>query len=111
MTTWDDLIQRITEQNALALLDEVKGVLRVAWADEDETIQKIILRGIVKLDDLAGIELDYIVQGESRSLLLQYCRYDYNNASEYFEENFQREILRLQLKTGVDQLPTDEEVV
>mgnify|MGYP001071804967 CR=1 FL=1 len=43
------------------------------------------------------------------SLLLDYCRYAYNNASEYFEENFQKEILRLQLKTGVSLLPVKGE--
>ena len=43
------------------------------------------------------------------ALLLDYCRYVYNNASEYFEENFQKEILRLQLKTGVSLLPAEGE--
>lgn len=43
------------------------------------------------------------------ALLLDYCRYVYNNASEYFEENFKKEILRLQLMTGVSLLPVEED--
>lgn len=35
------------------------------------------------------------------SLLLDYCRYAYSNALEYFEENFRAQILRLQLLEGV----------
>ena len=42
------------------------------------------------------------------SLLLDYCRYSYNNASEYFEENFARELLRLQLQVGVSELGVEE---
>jgi len=42
------------------------------------------------------------------SLLLDYCRYVHNNASEYFEENFARELLRLQLQVGVSELGVAE---
>ena len=46
------------------------------------------------------------------SLLLDYCRYVYNNASEYFEENFSKELLRLQLQEGIkamaDEVVSDE---
>ena len=41
------------------------------------------------------------------SLLLDYCRYSYNNASEYFEENFAREILRLQLQVATEEMSAD----
>lgn len=41
------------------------------------------------------------------SLLLDYCRYSYNNASEYFEENFAREILRLQLQVAAEGVSAD----
>lgn len=41
------------------------------------------------------------------SLLLDYCRYSYNNASEYFEENFAREILRLQLQVAAEGMSAD----
>ena len=86
------------------MLQEVKDYLKITWDDEDANLQGIIDRGQAKLNDLVGTELNYEISGQAQSLLLDYCRYTYNNASEYFEENYQKEILRLQLKVGIEQL-------
>jgi hypothetical protein len=84
------------------MLEEVKKYLGVTWDDEDAKIQNIIDRGKKRLEGLTGGTLDFTSPGLPKDLLLNYCRYDYNNAVEYFEENFQAEILRLQLNTGVE---------
>lgn len=86
------------------MLEEVKSRLRITWDDEDDLLEGIIEQGEYYLDDLTGVELDYEKNGQARSLLFEYCRYAYNNALEYFEENFSSEILRLQLQVGVDEL-------
>ncbi|MFW6121842.1 MAG: head-tail connector protein [Petrotogales bacterium] len=86
------------------MLEEVKNYLKVTWDDEDDNIQNIIDRGKKRIEVLAGASLDFDEPGLAKDLLLNYCRYDYNNAVEYFEENFQKEILRLQLETGVNLL-------
>ena len=86
------------------MLDEVKSYLKITWDDENTEIQNIIDRGKKRLEGLTGGTHNYSVPGLAKDLLLNYCRYDYNNAVEYFEENFQTEILRLQLNTGVDLL-------
>ena len=83
------------------MLQAVKDYLKVTWNDEDSHIQGIIDRGQAYLNDLTGAELDYETDGQPKALLLDYCRYVYNNASEYFEENFARELLRLQLQEGI----------
>lgn len=83
------------------LLQEVKDYLKITWDAEDSHLQGIINRGKEYLQDLTGTELDFEGEGQPKSLLLDYCRYAYNNAVEYFEENFQRQILRLQLKEAV----------
>lgn len=88
------------------MLEEVKKYLGVTWDDEDSDIQGIIDRGKSRLEGLAGVTLDFTVKGLARELLFEYCRYAYNNAVEFFEENFQREILRLQLQTGVNEYIT-----
>jgi YD repeat-containing protein len=93
------------------MLEEVKKYLGVTWDDEDAKIQNIIDRGKKRLEGLTGGTLDFTSPGLPKDLLLNYCRYDYNNAVEYFEENFQTEILRLQLKTGVDFLACLSELV
>lgn len=83
------------------MLQAVKNYLKITWNDEDSHIQGIIDRGQAYLNDLTGAELDYETDGQPKALLLDYCRYVYNNASEYFEENFARELLRLQLQEGI----------
>jgi len=89
------------------MLDEVKSYLKITWDDEDTAIQNIINRGENRLEELVGASLDFTASSDAKDLLLNYCRYDYNNAIEYFEENFQKEILRLQLKTGVEEMADD----
>ncbi|MGI6629356.1 MAG: phage gp6-like head-tail connector protein [Bacillota bacterium] len=91
------------------MLKEVKDYLKITWNDEDAAIVRLIDRGIAKLQELVGAELDFDIEGQARSLLFDYIRYAYNNASEYFEENFQQEILRLQLMTGVGMLPAEDD--
>lgn len=91
------------------MLQKVKAYLKITWDDEDTAITDLITRGKKKLEELAGAELDFDTEGLARALLFDYCRYAYNNASEYFEENFRHEILRLQLMTGVSLLPAEED--
>lgn len=83
------------------LLDDVKDYLRITGNGENDDIEKRISRGKAKLIGKTGTPLDFEVEGLANSLLLDYCRYDYNNASEYFEENFSSEILQLQLQSAV----------
>ena len=83
------------------LLDELKYNLGIIGSAEDAALQSIVLRGQARLEGLAGVALDFEAEGLPKSLLLDFCRYSYNNASEYFEENFKGEILRMQLQSAV----------
>jgi len=81
------------------MLDELKEYLR---EDDNEDILKNLLKtGQQYLNKLAGIELDYESNILAKTLLLDYCRYSYNNATEYFLVNFREDILRLQLESAV----------
>lgn len=91
----------------MRVLQAVKDYLKITWNDEDAHIQGIINRGQAYLNDLTGAELDFEADGPPKTLLLDYCRYVYNNASEYFEENFAREILRLQLQVAAEEMNAD----
>lgn len=91
------------------LLEQIKQYLKVSWDDEDALIENYINRGKAKLNELVGAELDSETEGYARSLLFDFVRYAYNNATEYFEENFRSEILRLQLMIGVSLMPKDDE--
>jgi hypothetical protein len=83
------------------MLQEVKEYLKITWDDEDSYIQGIINRGKDYLNNLTGTELDFMLEGQPKALLLDYCRYAYNNALEYYESNFHKEIVRLQLQEAV----------
>lgn len=90
------------------MLQELKSYLKITWNDEDTSLNRLIDQGKSYLNDLTGVTLEYETEGQPKSLLLDYCRYAYNNALEYFEENFQKEILRLQLKSAVMANETEE---
>ena len=83
------------------MLQEIKDELKITWNDEDNSLERMIIRAKDNFNDLIGVELDYDTNSQAKTLFLNYCRYDYNQALEYFEDNFQKEILRLQLKEGV----------
>lgn len=90
------------------MLQELKDYLKITWDNEDAYLQSIINRGQEYLKDLTGTELDFNTEGQAKSLLLDYCRYYYNNALEYFEDNFQKQIVRLQLKEATKGVIVDE---
>ena len=83
------------KDKAKELLTEIKNYLKITWDDEitDSNIQKSIDEGKYRLQKLIGYEIDFDKDLDSRSLLKDYCRYSRENALEYFEENFQSNIL------------------
>lgn len=81
------------------MLEELKDYLRSD--DEDNTLNNLLKNGQDYINKLAGITLDFESNILAKTLLLDYCRYRYNNASEYFLENFKDDILRLQLESAV----------
>lgn len=91
------------------LLGEVKDYLKITWDDEDQGLTRMIEGAKSYLENLVGVELDFTKDDDPKTLLLDRCRYVYNNASEYFEENFRQEILRLQLRMGVEKMKEDQD--
>jgi len=81
------------------LIDELKTKLLITFEDEelDKKIEESSLSAEAHIDSLVGTNVDYIDDRFARSLLLDCARYYYNNVSEFFEDNFYKEILRLQL--------------
>lgn len=85
------------------MLEEVKRALAITWDDEgiDLRINDLIKQSQNAINELLGIEIDYTSNLAAKELMINRIRYAYNNALEYFETNFQKEILRLQLMVGV----------
>lgn len=92
------------------MLDEIKMELKISGNDEDVNLQRYLKRGKGVLQELTGTEINFEKEGTAKSLLFSYVRYEYNNASEYFLENFQREITGLIISEGVSNHVKTKEV-
>ncbi|MGL5869183.1 hypothetical protein [Clostridium chrysemydis] len=84
------------------MLKELKEYLNITWDDFDSKLQNSIDASIEYLNYVSGTTLDFESSSFNKSLLFNRCRYDYNNALEYFEVNFQRELTQLQIMNSGD---------
>lgn len=92
----------------MPLLDKLKNKLRILDNEEDLTLEDILERGKGNLNNLVGTELNFDQPSLAQTLLLEQCRYDYNNALEYFEENFYKELNRLIFGAAVKENEKDK---
>lgn len=83
------------------LLAQLKAILRITWNDEDVELKNLLLRSKVYLQELCGTLFDFSTEEAPLSLLLERCRYVYNNAADEFETNFQHELSRLILNVAL----------
>ncbi|MET3203102.1 UNVERIFIED_ORG: hypothetical protein ABID75_006088 [Bacillus proteolyticus] len=83
------------------LLDDVKEALAITWDEEDNNIVKLIDRSVYYINDLVGVELDLKVNLSARELVINRIRYEYNNALDQFEINFEQPLSRLILHVAL----------
>lgn len=83
-----------------ALRSIVKDTLRITWGEDDDLIDNIAQRGMAAINKIAGSELDYSKPTRQQSLLLDYCRYNYNKESEFFSSDFLTELMQINLLGG-----------
>ena len=80
------------------LLSDVENYLNITWSDEatDAKIAGLIASGMVYLNGKCGEEADYTVDGNPRTLLMEYVRYARDSALDVFENNYQALLLGMQ---------------
>jgi len=85
------------------LLEPVRNYLDVTWTDTETDVKLtgIIGRGMARLDNLAGVTLDYSIEDLPRALLMDYCFYARANALDEFEINYLPMLLSLQQREEV----------
>ncbi|MDK7481269.1 hypothetical protein OWP19_25235 [Bacillus cereus] len=91
----------VTLVSPFDLLDEVKEALAITWNEEDSNIIKLIDRSVYYINDLVGVELDLKVNLSARELVINRIRYEYNNALDQFETNFEQPLSRLILHAAL----------
>ena len=87
------------------LFDLVKGKLNITWSDEDtdSEINRIIEDGQVEMRRKLGTpeSYDFTIEGQERKLFLSWCLYEWNHASNEFDENYLNDILQVRQKYEV----------
>lgn len=92
-----------TLQSPFDLLDDVKHALAITWTEEDNNIIKLIDRSVYYINDLVGAVLDLKVNLVARELVINRIRYEYNNALDQFETNFEQPLSRLTFQVALDE--------
>ncbi|HEM3612120.1 TPA: phage head-tail connector protein [Streptococcus suis] len=93
----------MSEELSIELLDPIKLHLRVTWDSQDSEIKEYIEEGIAYINGICG-ESNYSVSGLPTILLKAYCRRSWAGNISTFEEDYRRQLLRLQHENGVRRL-------
>ncbi|MBJ8025444.1 phage head-tail connector protein [Bacillus cereus] len=83
------------------LLNELKDVLKITWNEEDTHLNSILDKGKAYLFNLTNASFDFSKELTPKDLLLERCRYVYNNAGDEFEKNYKNELTRLILDVAI----------
>ncbi len=84
------------------LLNEWLNRQDMTWAVDDASkgkLRGILERGMEAIRSRAGNSA-LAFEGENKSLLFDYCRYDLNNCREQFDAAFAHELTMLRLREG-----------
>lgn len=84
------------------MLEKIKKMLNITHDDEDAKLEQIIEFGKNFLCGQVEKELDFEKNISAYELLVNYCRYYYNNVSDLFTEDYCRQLLTFQLQEGVE---------
>ncbi|MEK4499767.1 hypothetical protein [Bacillus sp. FSL R12-0069] len=83
------------------LLQELKDVLKITWNEEDAGLIKLLEKGEAYLLGLTNASFDFSKELTPKDLLLERCRYVYNNAGDEFEKKYKNELSRLILDVAL----------
>lgn len=86
------------------LLQRLKEKLNITWVEEEteNRLNAILEDAKSALNFKLGAEVDYS-NGMERSLLLNYCMYEWNNCINEFDDNYFNNIMQLRQKYEVEQ--------
>lgn len=94
----------------MALIDDALDYLQITW--EDKTLRRKLEGGLARgkalLTEYAGTPLDFERPGTPQALLFDYLRYVRSDATEMFEVNYQRDLMRLRNVCGINGTEMEE---
>jgi len=88
------------------LFEQVKRKLNITWEDDDTNarLKEIIESAIPTLIHKLGISdpnFDFNIAGQENNLFKSYCLYEWNHATNEFDDNYSNEIAQIQRKHEV----------
>lgn len=90
------------------ILEEFKSRLHISHSSEDKNLTRMLSSSLAYVEDKCGafkMDGSANVDKRARELVLERTRYAYNEALEYFEDNYLSEITSL----GIDLLDGDND--
>lgn len=87
------------------LLADLKAKLQITW-DDAETNRVLTLsvkNGKRYFNELCETEFTFAEGSKEHELLIERCRYDWNNAIDEFEQNFRPVLSRLIMDVAIQQ--------
>lgn len=87
------------------LLTAARSYVGITWDDPegDRNLKATLLRGMARLDHIAGMDVNYAEGTQARAILLEYLRYVRAGELSSFERDFAGELLDLHRIGEVEQ--------
>lgn len=85
------------------LLKEFKNRMHIFHDGEDDNLKQLLSFSIAFVESKIG-KFDIEEHTQAKELVFERTRYAYNDALEYFEDNFLSEIISLSLEAAGDEL-------
>jgi len=88
------------------IVEEFKGRMHITHSGEDDNLKRLLSFSVAYIKSKCG---DFDIEGNSENdlaateLVLERTRYSYNDAVEYFEDNFLSEIFSLGIEMAGDE--------
>ncbi|PAM92619.1 hypothetical protein B4N84_22260 [Flavobacterium sp. IR1] len=73
------------------IIDEFKARMHITHGAEDDNLKRLLSFSYADIQDKCG-EFDMSVDGPGKELVFERSRYAYNDAIEYFNDNFLSQI-------------------
>lgn len=93
------------------LTDKVKRKLDITWDDEgtNARISDIIEGAKPTVRHKIGLPdyYDFETAGQEQAFFLSYCLYEWNHASDEFDDNYRNDLLQLRQKWSLESIKED----
>lgn len=89
-----------------SIKEALRRKLNITWSDEDTEarLDDILSDGMAEIKHKVGLPdtFDFSTPGQERKLLLSWCLYEWNHATNEFDMNYANDVMQLRQKWEVE---------